>query len=76
MLPPLANPWVLTALAILAVVVAGLAVRVVHRLKHGKTSTEFAPLPIAAHATPAFGAARVQQRQDDGDDEQLLAKGA
>jgi len=75
MLPPLENPWVLTALAILAVVVAGLAVRVVHRLKHGKTSTEFAPLPVAAPATPAFGAARVQHL-DDGDNEQLLAKGA
>ena len=69
-MPSLTNPWVLTALVILAVVAVAMVMRIAHRLRHGKTSTAFAPLPMAATI------ANMAQERLDGDEDPLLAKGA
>ena len=71
-MPSLTNPWVLTAAAIMTVVAVFMIVRTMHRLKHGKTPTEFAPLPVAL-PTPHSGEGH-RSLDDDGD--AALAKGA
>jgi hypothetical protein len=74
-MPSLTNPWVLTALVILAVVAVALTVRVTHRLRHGKTPTAFAPLPVTQRPVTVSNVDTAQKRLDD-DEDPLLAKGA
>ena len=78
-MPSLTNPWVLTMLAIMSVVLIAMILRATHRLRHGKTPTALAPLPAAQpqpHAAQLHSSIPQHNTADDDEDPLLAAKGA